>query len=119
MNDKSTNDKCIKYFSVIFHLLLKFCRRLTKLHFCPYHYRSNIRAIQFSLKNCESANLIELKAYIDSFEECLYLFDGHFPSLSTVDLHVKQIQHTSQTRKSTVNIISFRQKSQLILSTDI
>ena len=105
MNDKSENDKSIEYFSLIFDFILRFCRRLTKLDFCSYNYRSNIRAVQFSSRHCQSTNLVELKVNIDSFDECLYLFDGHFPFLSTLILNVKQIENTSQTKKSTVSRI--------------
>lgn len=105
MNDKLTNDKSIEYFSIIFCFILKFCRRLTKFHFCSGYYRSETRAVQLSVKNCKSANLVELKVDVDSFDECLYLFDGHFPSLATLILNVKQIKHTSQRKTSTVNII--------------
>jgi hypothetical protein len=110
INDKPTDERCITYFSVMFDLLLQLCRRLIKFHFCPYSYRSKKRHVYFSSLNCKSAILTELNVAINCFDECLYLFDGHFPSLSTLILNVKEIKETSQTRKNTVNAIFFRKE---------
>jgi hypothetical protein len=105
MNDKLTDETSIEYYSIIFDFILNLCERLTKFHFCPYNYRLKIWPVQFSSMNCKSAILSELKIEIDSFSECLYLFDGHFPSLSILIINVKQIKYTSRIRKNTVNII--------------
>ena len=110
INDKLTDERPIEHFSVMFCLILKLCQRLEKFHFCQFHYRSEKRPIYFSPLDCKSAILTELKVNINCFDECLYLFDGHFSSLSTVILNVRIIRETSQTRKKTVSRTFFRQK---------
>jgi hypothetical protein len=104
MNDKVTDETSIEHYSMIFHFILNLCERLIKFHFCVYNHRAKIWPVQFSLMNCKSAVLSELKININSFDECLYLFDGHFPSLSILTISVKLIRYSSRIRKNTVNI---------------
>lgn len=114
INEKSTDERRIEHFSVMVYLILELCQRLNKFHFCSLNYRSKKRPIYFSSLDCKSAILTELKVDINCFDECLYLFDGHFPSLSTIVLNVKQIRETSSKRNKTVNWIFFRhEKSSL------
>jgi hypothetical protein len=61
----------------------------------------------FSVMNCRSAILTELRVNINCFDECLYLFDGYVPSLSTLNISVKEIRETSRTRNNKVNTIFF------------
>lgn len=111
MNDTLTDGTSIEYYSTIFDFILNLCERLTKLQFCVYDSRANIWPVRFSLHNCQSAILSQLKIEINSFRQCLYLFDGHFPSLSILILSVKQINYTSwRRRKNTVNINGFWRK---------
>ena len=105
MNDKVTDGTSSEYNSFIFNLILNFCTRLIKFHFRPYDRRAKIWPIQFSSLNCKSAILSELKIDIYSFDECLYLFDGHFPSLSILIINVKRIGYASRIGEKTVNII--------------
>jgi hypothetical protein len=107
MNDKLTDEtSSIEYYSMIFYFILNLCQRLTNFHFCSSNYRVKSRPVQFSLMNCKSTILNELKIEINSFDECLYLFDGHFPSLSILIISVEKIKSsTSKIRKNTVNII--------------
>jgi hypothetical protein len=116
INDKPTDEKSIEYFSVMFSLILNLCRRLSKFHFCPYYYRSKTHRVYFSSTNCKSATLTELKVYVNSFNECLYLFDEHFPSLSTLIINVKEIKETSRTRKNTVKAFFLSKREELIRS---
>ena len=108
MNDKLTDETSIEYYSILFDFIQNLCERLTKFHFCSDNSRAKIWPGQFSLHNSKSAISSELKIEINSFRECLYLFYGHFPSLSILILSVKQIKYTSRIRrKNTVNIIGF------------
>ena len=104
MNGKVKDEISIEYYSMIFNFILNLCERLVKFHFCPHGYRVKIWPVQFSSLNCKSAILSELMINIDSFSECFYLFEGHFPSLSVLSIGVKQIKYTSWSRKNTVNI---------------
>jgi hypothetical protein len=106
MDNKSTDKfSSIEYYSTIFHLILNLCQRLIKFNFCPYDYRLQTWPVQFSSMNCKSIILSELNVSVNSFDECLYLFDGHFPSLSVLIIRVKEIKYTSLIERNTVNII--------------
>jgi hypothetical protein len=106
MDDKSTDEfSSIEYYSTVFNFILNLCQRLIKFHFCPYDYSLKTWSVQFSLMNCKSEILSELNVSVNSFDECLYLFNGHFPSLSVLIIRVKEIQYTSLIRRNTVNII--------------
>ncbi len=109
VNDK-TDESHTEYYSLVFHLILEWCQRLNKLHFCSYYYRWENRPVYFSSFNCKSTILTELKVNINCFDECLYLFDGHFPSLSILILNVEKIGETSRTKTNTVSTIFFRKE---------
>ena len=96
-----------EYNSKLFHSILQSCPRLTKLHFCPGTF-SWVHMVEFSRLNCQSALLTDLSVYTTSFGECAYLFDGHFPSLSTVTIVVQEIGCTAGCRVKAVSIIRCR-----------
>ena len=95
----------IEIYSMMFSFILNFCERLTKFHFFPCNYRLQLCPVQFSSMNCKSAILNDLNITVNSFDECLYLFEGHFPSLSRLTIHVKEIGYATLNGENTVNII--------------
>ena len=112
MSIDDKDDSSTEYDSTLFESILKSCQRLTKLHFCS-GYGSRCHWVEFSRLNYQSALLTDLKVYTTSFGECLYLLDGHFPSLSTVTIVVKDIGRTPRNREKAVSINLCRKKRRL------
>ena len=105
MDNTCADESSTEFYSTVFHSLLKSCQRLTKFHFCASDYGSRCCPVEFSPMNCQSAILTNLNVHTTSFHECLYLFDGHFPSLSTVTITVGHIGDTRWKRKEAVSFI--------------
>ncbi|CAF1321852.1 unnamed protein product [Adineta steineri] len=77
----------------IFTLILSLCQRLTNLNFCQlFSYRNSFISL-FNLPetSCSYSTLIELKINVATFNDCLYLLDGRFDSLSKLTINVKRI----------------------------
>ncbi|CAF1319055.1 unnamed protein product [Adineta steineri] len=77
----------------IFILVLILCQRLTNLNFCQlFSYRNSFISIYNLPKtSCSYSTLIELKINVATFNDCLYLLDGRFDSLSKLTINVKRI----------------------------
>ena len=103
LNDNCTDEWSTKNSSALFHWILQSCPRLSKFHFCSSDYVRKCRRVEFSSLNCQSARLTDLKVITTSFRECLYLFDGHFPSLQAVTIYVDQIGPTRWEREECGN----------------
>ena len=101
MNDKSSGEASRENLSFIFSFTLYICRRLTKFHFCRYPHRSTSRVLRLSSWKGKSSTLTELKLKVESFDDCLHLFDGDFPSLSTLVIAVELITGTNREEENT------------------
>ncbi|CAF1515223.1 unnamed protein product [Adineta steineri] len=84
-----------EFSSDIFLLILSLCRRLIKLNFCQvFSYRNSFISIYNLPKtSCTCSTLIELKINVASFNDCLYLLDGRFDSLSKLTINVRNIEY--------------------------
>ena len=112
LSAKRRGDSSPEYSSTLFASILQSCQRLTKLHFCSGS-GSQVYWVEFSRLNCQSALLTDLSVYTTSFGECAYLFDGHFPSLSTVTIVVQEIGRTAGCRVKAVSIILCRKNEDI------
>ncbi|CAF0767868.1 unnamed protein product [Adineta steineri] len=89
--------------SHIFTLILFRCRRLIKLNFCQvFSYRNSFISIYNLPKtSCTCSTLIELKINVASFNDCLFLLDGLFDSLTKLTINVKKIKYELKTNNKT------------------
>ncbi|CAF1288101.1 unnamed protein product [Adineta steineri] len=76
-------------------MILSLCKRLIKLNFCQlFSYRNSFISICDLPKICPTySTLIELKINVATINDCLYLLDGRFDSLSKLIINVKHIKH--------------------------
>ena len=108
MNGKSSAEASRDYLSLMFALTLYMCHRITKVHFCRYFHRSTSRVLRLSSWSAESSTLTELKIKVESYDECLYLFDGRFPSLSTSIIVVQTITETSRKEENADELLKLK-----------
>ncbi|CAF2101954.1 unnamed protein product [Rotaria magnacalcarata] len=91
--------------SVMSALILSLCKRLIKLSFCQLFHQLTLCTYELSSTNFKSSTLTSLKMNVKTFDDCLYLIDGHFNCLSTLMIFVKTIAYTSGTIDNTVSIM--------------
>ncbi|CAF4964886.1 unnamed protein product, partial [Rotaria magnacalcarata] len=87
--------------SVMSALILSLCKRLIKLSFCQLFHQLTLCTYELSSTNFKSSTLTSLKMNVKTFDDCLYLIDGHFNCLSTLMIFVKTIAYTSGTIDNT------------------
>ena len=104
MNDKPVND-VRKHVFLMFKNFTTYFQRLTKLQFYPHGPSFEGPRLKYSPSRCPSEILTEIKISMFSFDQCLDLFDGHFPSLSTVIVDVDDIMSLWRTAPKTVRAI--------------
>lgn len=92
-----------KTLSNIFTLILHLCKYLVSVNFCQLHYRRTRCTFDLSM-NCMSLSLTVLKINVETFDDCLYLLDGHLDSLTKLIINVLQISYTSRTIDNGVSI---------------
>ena len=108
MNDKPSDEASRDYLSLMFSLTLYMCHRILKFHFCASSHRAMPRIVRLSSWNAKSSTLTELQIKVESFDECLYLFDGPFPSLSTLIIYVDEIKQTLRKEESTDKLLKLK-----------
>ncbi len=91
--------------SSILALILSLCKRLIKLNFCEFDNRTTFCTFDLSSTNFKSSTLTDLKINVETFDDCLYLLDGHFNCLSTLIINIEIISSTSGAIDNTVSII--------------
>ena len=96
------------YLSLMFAVALYLCHRLVKFHFCAYSHRVTRRFVRLSSWNTRSSTLTELMIEVNSFDECLYLFDRDFPSLSTLTRDVDEITQTSRKKEKADKLLKVK-----------
>jgi hypothetical protein len=108
MNDETSDEATPEYLSLMFGVTLYVCHRLVKFHFCAYSHRAMRRIVPLSAWNPKSSTLTELNIIVQSFDDCLFLFDGNFPSLSTLILDVDEITETSRKEEKTEKLLKLK-----------
>ncbi len=100
--------KASEILSSIFALILSICQRLINLNFCQLFSDRMITICihNFPSTSCISSTLTKLKVTVATFDDCLYLLDGHFKCLSTFIIHVEEIWSSVSNKNDKVNIIS-------------
>jgi hypothetical protein len=120
--------------SNIFALILSLAKRLIHLNFCqlfPHRKVSNsiykllptscylsISVYEIPKTSCMSSSLTELKINVATFDDCLYLLDGHLPCLSKLIINVKEFPDKRSYWNdyvSRISIIVLNKKTLLIL----
>ena len=94
--------------SSIFILILFLCKQLTDLNF---HLQLNGRYPCISIYNSSpvplsSSTLTKLKVSVTFFDDCLYILDERFQSLSILIIFVKEISTSALNIDKTVIIVS-------------
>lgn len=82
--------------STIFGLILNLCQKLIYLNFCDFYRQCTEISILNTSINM-SSTLTTLKVLVRTFDDYLYLLDGHLTSLSTLIIHVYRISDLSRT----------------------
>ncbi|CAF1320300.1 unnamed protein product [Rotaria sordida] len=79
--------------SNIFTLILSIGKCITNLTFSQWFYYkdSGISIFHLSSTSCVSSTLTKLNIDVNTFDDCLYLLDGHLDSLSTMIIDIFQI----------------------------
>ncbi|CAF1190786.1 unnamed protein product [Adineta steineri] len=95
-----------EFSSDIFLLILSLCRRLIKLNFCQvFSYRNSfISTCNLPTTSCRRSTLIELKINVATFNDCLFLLDGRFDSLSKLTINVKKIKCELKKKKNEIKL---------------
>jgi hypothetical protein len=120
--------------SNIFALILSLAKRLIHLNFCqlfpqrkmssciyellPTSCNLSICVYKLPQTICMSSSLTELKINVATFDDCLYLLDGHLHCLSKLIINVKEFPYKRSYGNGWVSIISIivlNKKTLLIL----
>ena len=83
------------------------CRQLISLNFCQLFYdrKTPISISELLSRSCRYSPLTKLKVNVETFDDCLYLLEGHLKYLSTLIIDVKKIS-SSSSNINRVNITS-------------
>ncbi|CAM4868756.1 unnamed protein product [Rotaria socialis] len=78
---------------MIFEAILFFGKYLTDLKFYQVSSESNLTFFSWNNQNkeCLSSTLNNLSIYVSNFDDCLYLLDGRFQSLSKLVIRIEMI----------------------------
>ncbi|CAF3668400.1 unnamed protein product [Rotaria socialis] len=78
---------------MIFEAVLFFGKHLTDLKFYQVSSESNLTFFSWNNQNkeCLSSTLNNLSIYVSNFDDCLYLLDGHFQSMSKLAIRIEMI----------------------------
>ena len=88
----------------IYYSMCYICENLLTVFQClvtlTFESSSNIDSIPLSFKDNRfdsfcSSTLLKLKICVDTFDDCLYLFDGRFDRVESVDLNVCRIHRST------------------------
>lgn len=98
----------------IFRLISSLCKKLTTCNFGDVYlpHKCVIPACRLSYEDPILSNLVQLKINLEWLPDCIYFLDGRFESLSTVIIHVTNIDQTINWQKA-VSRISPNERMQL------
>lgn len=80
----------------IFRLISSLCKKLITCNFGDVYlpHKCVIPACRFSYEDSILSNLVQLKINLETLSDCISFLDGRFESLSTIILHVSDVDQT-------------------------
>lgn len=92
--------------SMIFEAILFFGKHLTDLKFYQLSSESYLTFFPWNNQNeaCLSSTLTNLSIYVSNFDDCLYLLDGRFQSLSKLVIRIEMIARSLSNINKNVNL---------------
>ncbi|CAF2094791.1 unnamed protein product [Rotaria magnacalcarata] len=91
---------------VIFEAILFFGKHLTDLKFYQVSSESSLTFFSWNNQNkeCLSSTLNNLSIHVSNFDDCLYLLDGRFQSLSKLVIRIEMITRSLSNINKKVNL---------------
>jgi len=90
----------------VFAAILLLCTKLNDFTFFQQYSGVYVSLLSLNIVfiHCMSQNLTKLTINVNNFDDCLYLLNGNFPSLSTLIICIQKVDHSSSKRTSAVSI---------------
>ena len=90
----------------LFMLILSLGKNLRNLTFLQQNSREYLTIVSsnISYTSCLSSTLTKLTINVNSFDDCLYLFNESLKSLSVLNIHIKKVNRSSLIMDKKVNI---------------
>jgi len=90
----------------LFTLILFFCKHLTDFTICQLYGGRSVTDSTFNLTSMRpvSLNLTKMNINVNTFDDCLYILNGHFECLSTLIIDIHKIWDSSSNIDNTVSI---------------
>ncbi len=90
----------------LFTLILFLCKHLTNLTIRQLYAGRSLTDSTFNLTSMRpvSLTLTKMKINVNTFDDCLYILNGHFECLSTLIIDIYKISDSSSNIDNTVSI---------------